>query len=250
MARPAALPPIEKDPARWERASPADRRARGRAHAADAGLKVMDSEWLIMNARGFASEAGARQLGHRLKSAVEVSPTLVRYRSMADVDAALGWTSVEATAKVAAVHRAVSGILPSTRTRGFRKSARHTECAAPLAGALLHECGSRSTDVTWRVFCIRVSNGGSPGRPERRTSASMLSPFSRKLRRWCSLALSCHRPLRPRTSSGQSHVGTAAVTGIDIWGRHVLGKGRSAETCDLSGRDGGRWRVGSRRVGC
>ena len=41
-------------------------------------LKIMDSEWLIMNARGFASEDAARQFGHRLKSAVEVSAVAAR----------------------------------------------------------------------------------------------------------------------------------------------------------------------------
>jgi len=41
-------------------------------------LKIMDSEWLIMNARGFASEDEARQFGHRLKTAVEVSAVAAR----------------------------------------------------------------------------------------------------------------------------------------------------------------------------
>lgn len=41
-------------------------------------LKIMDSEWLIMNARGFASEDEARQFGHRLKIAVEVSAVAAR----------------------------------------------------------------------------------------------------------------------------------------------------------------------------
>ena len=36
-------------------------------------LKIMDSEWLIMNARGFAGEGEARQFGQRLKTALEVS---------------------------------------------------------------------------------------------------------------------------------------------------------------------------------
>jgi hypothetical protein len=41
-------------------------------------VKIMDSEWLIMNARGFASEDEARQFGHRLKVAVEVSAVAAR----------------------------------------------------------------------------------------------------------------------------------------------------------------------------
>jgi hypothetical protein len=41
-------------------------------------LKIMDSEWLIMNARGFASEDEARQFGNRLKTAVEVSAVAAR----------------------------------------------------------------------------------------------------------------------------------------------------------------------------
>jgi len=36
-------------------------------------LKIMDSDWLIMNARGFASEDEARQFGNGLKTALEVS---------------------------------------------------------------------------------------------------------------------------------------------------------------------------------
>jgi hypothetical protein len=41
-------------------------------------LKIIDSEWLIMNARGFAGEAEAWQFGHRLKTAVEVSAVAAR----------------------------------------------------------------------------------------------------------------------------------------------------------------------------
>ena len=41
-------------------------------------LKIMDSEWLIMNARGFASEDEARQFGQKLKTALEVSSVAAR----------------------------------------------------------------------------------------------------------------------------------------------------------------------------
>jgi hypothetical protein len=41
-------------------------------------LKIMDSEWLIMNARGFASEDEARQFGNGLKSALEISAVAAR----------------------------------------------------------------------------------------------------------------------------------------------------------------------------
>ena len=40
--------------------------------------KIMDSAWLIMNARGFASEDEARQFGNRLKNALEVSAVAAR----------------------------------------------------------------------------------------------------------------------------------------------------------------------------
>lgn len=39
---------------------------------------ICDSEWLIMNARGFASEGAARQFGHRLRSAVQLSSVATR----------------------------------------------------------------------------------------------------------------------------------------------------------------------------
>ena len=39
---------------------------------------IRDSEWLIMNARGFASEDDARQFGHRLRSAVQLSSVATR----------------------------------------------------------------------------------------------------------------------------------------------------------------------------
>lgn len=42
------------------------------------GLKIVESEWLIMNARGFASEDEARQFGQRLKTAVDVSAVAAR----------------------------------------------------------------------------------------------------------------------------------------------------------------------------
>lgn len=41
-------------------------------------LKIMDSDWLIMNARGFASEDEARQFGNGLKTALEVSAVAAR----------------------------------------------------------------------------------------------------------------------------------------------------------------------------
>lgn len=41
-------------------------------------LMIMDSEWLIMNARGFASEDEARQFGRRLKTALEVAAAAAR----------------------------------------------------------------------------------------------------------------------------------------------------------------------------
>lgn len=41
-------------------------------------LKIMDSEWLIMNGRGFASEDEARQFGNSLKTALEVSAVAAR----------------------------------------------------------------------------------------------------------------------------------------------------------------------------
>ena len=41
-------------------------------------VKIMDSEWLIMNARGFASEEDAWQFGHTLKSALELSAAAAR----------------------------------------------------------------------------------------------------------------------------------------------------------------------------
>lgn len=39
---------------------------------------ICDSEWLIMNTRGFASEEEARQFGHNLRSAVELSSVSIR----------------------------------------------------------------------------------------------------------------------------------------------------------------------------
>jgi hypothetical protein len=39
---------------------------------------IRDSEWLGMNARGFPSEEDARQFGHRLRAAVEVSSVATR----------------------------------------------------------------------------------------------------------------------------------------------------------------------------
>jgi hypothetical protein len=51
-------------------------------------LKIMDSEWLIINARGFASEDEARQFGHRLKTAVEVSAVAARVGADAGRDLA------------------------------------------------------------------------------------------------------------------------------------------------------------------
>jgi hypothetical protein len=41
-------------------------------------MKIMDSAWLIMNARGFASEDEARQFGQKLKTALEVSSVAAR----------------------------------------------------------------------------------------------------------------------------------------------------------------------------
>ena len=41
-------------------------------------VKIMDSEWLIMNARGFGTEEEARQFGVRLKAALEVSAIAAR----------------------------------------------------------------------------------------------------------------------------------------------------------------------------
>jgi hypothetical protein len=41
-------------------------------------LKITDSEWLIMNARGFVSEDEARQFGLRLKTVVEVFAVAAR----------------------------------------------------------------------------------------------------------------------------------------------------------------------------
>ena len=41
-------------------------------------LKIMDSEWLIMNARGFSREDEARRFGNRLKTALEVSAVAAR----------------------------------------------------------------------------------------------------------------------------------------------------------------------------
>lgn len=41
-------------------------------------LKIMDSPWLIMKARGFASEDEARDYGRRLKTALEVSSVAAR----------------------------------------------------------------------------------------------------------------------------------------------------------------------------
>ena len=41
-------------------------------------LKISDSEWLIMNAHGFANEEEARQFGYRLKTALEVSAVAAR----------------------------------------------------------------------------------------------------------------------------------------------------------------------------
>jgi hypothetical protein len=38
-----------------------------------ANLRIMDSEWLVMNARGFASEDEARHFGNRLKTALDVA---------------------------------------------------------------------------------------------------------------------------------------------------------------------------------
>ena len=39
---------------------------------------IRDSEWLVMNARGFASKGEARQFGHRLRAALEVSSVAMR----------------------------------------------------------------------------------------------------------------------------------------------------------------------------
>ncbi|MBE3065695.1 MAG: hypothetical protein IMZ69_11845, partial [Spirochaetes bacterium] len=39
---------------------------------------IQASGWLVMNARGFASEADAREFGHKLRSAVEVSSVATR----------------------------------------------------------------------------------------------------------------------------------------------------------------------------
>ena len=41
-------------------------------------LKIMDSAWLIMNTRGFATEDEARQFGQKLKTALEVSSVAAR----------------------------------------------------------------------------------------------------------------------------------------------------------------------------
>jgi hypothetical protein len=41
-------------------------------------LKIMDSAWLIMNARGFAGEDEALDYGRRLKTALEVSSVTAR----------------------------------------------------------------------------------------------------------------------------------------------------------------------------
>lgn len=41
-------------------------------------MKIADSEWLIMNARGFASEDEARQFGNRLKTALDLSAVAAR----------------------------------------------------------------------------------------------------------------------------------------------------------------------------
>ena len=41
-------------------------------------MKIADSEWLIMNARGFASEDEARQFGNRLKTALDLSAIAAR----------------------------------------------------------------------------------------------------------------------------------------------------------------------------
>src|SRR5690349_10318868 len=41
-------------------------------------LKILDSAWLIMNARGFASEDEAKQFGQKLKTALEVSSVAAR----------------------------------------------------------------------------------------------------------------------------------------------------------------------------
>jgi hypothetical protein len=39
---------------------------------------IRDSEWLVMNARGFSTEAEARQFGHKLRVALEVSSAATR----------------------------------------------------------------------------------------------------------------------------------------------------------------------------
>jgi hypothetical protein len=39
---------------------------------------IRDSEWLVMNARGFASEAEARQFGHNLRAAIDLSSVSTR----------------------------------------------------------------------------------------------------------------------------------------------------------------------------
>jgi hypothetical protein len=41
-------------------------------------LKILDSEWLVMNARGFENEDEARLFGHRLKLAVDLSAVAAR----------------------------------------------------------------------------------------------------------------------------------------------------------------------------
>lgn len=42
------------------------------------GCPIRDSEWLIMNTRGFSSEEEARQFGHNLRSAIELSAVSTR----------------------------------------------------------------------------------------------------------------------------------------------------------------------------
>ena len=100
--------------------------------------KISDSEWLIMNARGFASEEEARQFGRKLRTALEVSAIAARVGVDAGRDLAtsgLGRTVKEAMAKAGAhVRDNIHGldVFPDEpNTRIFAVSATGTVRAGP-----------------------------------------------------------------------------------------------------------------------
>lgn len=101
-------------------------------------LAIKDSEWLVMNARGFASEDEARKFGHLLKTAVDVSAIAARVGADTGTNLAtsgLGKTVKDALAQEGTLVRDnIHGldVFPDhPNTRIFTVSATGTVRAAP-----------------------------------------------------------------------------------------------------------------------